>query len=217
MKDNNILIIIGGHINEEFLKKQIAKKVYSVIIVADCGLVSADRLGVIPDHIVGDFDSVSEKLLEKYRQTSIEINRFPREKDKTDTEIAIELALMHDPTNLDIFGATGSRLDHTVANLHLLMLPLQLGIDANLLDEHNKIYLKKEGFTINKARQHGSYISLMPFCAPVKGVVLEGFKYPLREVDLNMGSSLGISNEIVDEIARVEFSGGILLVIESLD
>ena len=214
---NKILIITGGDIDNIFLKEHMLKENYSLIIVADSGLEAVDRLGIKVDHIVGDFDSVSQDLLEKYNKTSVEIHRFSKEKDKTDTEIAIGLALMQDPARIDIIGAIGSRVDHTVANINLLLLPLGKGIEANILDANNRIYLKDKGFTIDKASQFGKYISLIAFFGPVEDLILKGFKYPLDGIKLDFASSLGISNEIVDERAIVEFSRGILLVVEALD
>jgi thiamine pyrophosphokinase len=214
---DSILIISGGFIEEAFLQDLIGRRAYSMIIAADHGLVMADKLHIPLDYIVGDFDSVPEELLKKYRDTSVEIKTFPPEKDKTDTQIAIELALMHAPSTIDLVGAMGSRLDHTLANLHLLMLPMQLNVEAHLLDQNNRISLRQSGFTLTKAGQYGDYVSLLPFAGEVKGLTLTGFKYPLNHVTLSPGSSLGISNEIKDEEARVELSEGILVVFESRD
>lgn len=215
--NNRILIITGGRIDEDFLSLLLRSSQFDRIIVADHGLTTADRLNIPLDFIVGDFDSVSEEVLLKYQKLSTPIETFPTEKDKTDTQIAVELALMHNPSELVIVGATGSRLDHVLANIHLLMLPMQLDIKACILDTNNKIYLKKESFIITKTSQYGAFVSLLPFTEQVSGISLKGFKYPLNNVTLSAGSSLGISNEIQDEIARVELSKGILIVIEAKD
>ncbi len=215
--DKKILIITGGRITDHFLLEQLEKEKYSMIIAADHGLAAADRLMLSPDFIVGDFDSVPEAILSKYRGKSAPIETFPREKDKTDTQIAVELALMHNPSRIDIIGATGSRLDHVIANIHLLVLPLQAGCTACIIDEKNKIYLMEHSFFISRTMQHGDYVSLLPFTDKVSGLTLKGFKYPLDHVTLTSGSSLGISNEIVEEEAEVELLEGILLVIEARD
>ena len=215
--NNKILIITGGQIKEEFLSGIIKKEEYTMMIAVDYGLAAADKLKLPIDFIVGDFDSVPEGLLDQYKEKSIPINTFPTEKDKTDTQIAIELALKYHPSQLDIVGATGSRLDHVMANIHLLLLPMQLGIPAALLDSGNKIYLKSKSFCINKQSQHGNYVSLLPFSEKVTGLTLKGFKYPLDHIVLSAGSSLGISNEIKEEDAYVEFMDGSLLVIEAKD
>lgn len=216
-EENSILVITGGRIEDAFLSEIIKKEQYSMIIAADHGLVAADRLNIPLDYIVGDFDSVPEAVLNKYKKLSIPIETYPKEKDKTDTEIAIQLAFMHHATAIDIVGATGSRLDHVLANVHLLMLPMQQKIKACLIDPNNKIYLKDQSFTINKKEQFGDYISLLPFSEKVSGLTLKGFCYPLNHITYFAGSSLGISNEIKEETATVELSEGILLVIESKD
>ena len=216
-KMNKTLIITGGYIDENFLKEWFTKENYSMIIAADRGLMVADRLNLPLDFIVGDFDSVSKEILQKYEKLSTPIQTFPREKDKTDTQIAIELALMHNPSSIDIIGATGSRMEHILANLHLLLLPLQLNVDASIIDAHNKIYLKTKRFHIKKDTQFGQFLSLLPFHEKVTGLTMKGFKYPLDRVTLDFDSTLCISNEIVEEEAMVDLVEGILIVIESRD
>lgn len=216
-KENKILIITGGRTEEAFLSELIKQENFILTIVADSGLVLVDRLMLKPDYIVGDFDSVPEAVLDKYRTQTAPIRTFPREKDKTDTQIAIELAQKHNPSSITIVGATGSRMDHTLANIHLLLPLLQNKVEAYIIDQNNKIYLKQESFSIEKSTQYGDYVSLLPFDTAVKGLTLKGFYYPLNNVILSAGSSLGISNEIVDDIARVEFREGILLVMETKD
>lgn len=217
IRKNNILIITGGQVDIDFLIEHTDRVRYDKIIAADKGLVAADQCNILLDYIVGDFDSVSVEILEKYKGKSTPIDTFPTEKDKSDTQIAIELALMHSPKNIDIIGATGTRLDHVLANIHLLLLPLQLGIDACMMDKNNRIYLKKESFSMEKKYQYGEYVSLLPFSEKVSGLTLKGFKYPLNHVTLSAGNSLGISNEIKEEVAMVELIEGTLLVIEARD
>ncbi len=216
-KTKNVLIITGGRTEKALLTKLMKEEGYTMIIAADHGLQAIDELGIVPDYIVGDFDSVPEELLAKYRDAAIPIDTFPREKDKTDTQIAIELALHNNATSITLIGATGSRLDHTLANVHLLLLPLQSGIDAWMIDSNNKLYLKQNNFQIDRRKQYGDYVSLLPFSGQVSDLTLKGFKYPLDGILLKAGSSLGISNEIQEEIAGVEFREGILLVIEAKD
>lgn len=217
LNDIRVLIITGGFIDEVFLKALLDRERYSLIIAADRGLYMADRLNIIPDFIVGDFDSVPEDILSRYMAMNLPIERFPRMKDKTDTQLAFETALAHKPSSIDLVGASGSRLDHTLANMDLLLPALKQGIDARMLDSNNKIYLRSKSFTINKSRQHGDFISLLPFSYQVRGLRLYGFKYPLDGITLTAGSSLGISNELIADEGRVEFDEGILAVFECRD
>ncbi|TAH71592.1 MAG: thiamine diphosphokinase, partial [Anaerolineaceae bacterium] len=190
---------------------------YSMIIVVDRGLIASDKLKLLPDYILGDFDSVPLELLSKYKTKAIPIESYPRMKDKTDTHIALDIALTHKPSSIDIVGATGSRMDHTISNIELLMLALNQGVDARILDENNSIYLKNRSFVIQRAKQHGDYISLIPLSHQVKGLRLHGFKYPLDGITLSSSSSLGVSNELIDEEGRIEFEEGILTVFETKD
>lgn len=215
--ENKILIITGGKIEDSFLLERVSQEQYQMIIAADRGLEAADRLNIKLDFILGDFDSVPESVLNRYREKSTPIKTFPAKKDKTDTEIAVEYAMMQHPTVIDIIGATGSRLDHVLANIHLLMSPMQQDINACLLDPNNRIYLKNKSFTIKKETQYGNFVSLLPFSDKVSGLTLKGFKYPLDNITYTAGSSLGISNEIIESEARVELSEGILTVIEAKD
>ena len=214
---NKVLIVTGGSIEHDFLRSLILNEQYSVIIAADKGLLALDRLNILPDYILGDFDSAGSEILSKYREKSIPIMTFPSQKDMTDTELAFELALTKNPSVIDFAGATGTRLDHTLANVNLLYTALEKKIDAKIIDTNNKIYLKAENFVIKKDKQHGSFVSLLPFTYQVKGLKLRGFKYPLDGITLIKGSSLGISNEIADEEGIVEFDDGILTVFETRD
>lgn len=214
---NKILVITGGHIDESFLNKCVIEENYTLIIVVDHGLVAADHLKLPLDFIVGDFDSVPHNILNQYRNSSVSIKTYPAEKDKTDTEIAIELALMNNPESIDIIGATGSRLDHVFANIHLLLMPMELQVAAFIIDPNNKIYLRKDDFVLQKAKQYGNYVSLMPFSGQVSGLTMIGFKYPLNKILLAPGSSLCVSNVLKAEEGKIEFTEGILVVFETRD
>lgn len=217
LNEKKILIITGGYVDEEFVKSLLLQEEYSIIIAADRGLLTVDRLKLEPDYILGDFDSVPRGVLLKYKDKAIPIETFPTMKDKTDTHIAFEKALELNPSLVDLVGATGTRLDHTLSNMDLLMLALDKGVCARILDFNNKIYLKRKSFIVNKRDQHGDFISLLSFSLQVKGLRLEGFKYPLDGITLKAGSSLGVSNELISEEGRVEFDEGILAVFETRD
>lgn len=215
--NEKILLITGGNIEEAFLEDLLMNEKYSLIIAADRGLLTADKLNIKPDYIIGDFDSVPPYLLSEYKTKDIPIETFPRMKDKTDTHIAFEMALKRNPSSIDLVGAIGSRMDHTIANIDLLLSALNQGVSARILDGYNNIYLKNNSFIIDKKNQHGDFISLLPFSYQVKGLRLYGFKYPLNGITLTHGSSLGISNELEAEEGRVEFEEGILAVFETKD
>lgn len=208
-------IITGGTLSEKFLTDYVDKHREDLMIVVDGALDVTHRLGIKPDYIVGDFDTADQSLLEHYEKDII--LRHPAEKDQTDTELAIETALQKNCSSLIFFGATGSRLDHSLANLFLLQALLEKEIDAEIVDESNRLYLKNQSFTLQRKKTAGAFLSLLPLTETVEEVTLTGFKYPVDKLTFYRERSLGISNEITEEEARVEFSKGIFIVVESRD
>ena len=210
------IILSGGEIDIGFLKKQAFGR-EDRIICADRGLFAADRLSLVPDLIVGDFDSGDPAVMAKYKETGVKILSFPPEKDDTDTELALHMAMEKAPEEIWIYGGSGTRLDHTLANIGLLKQPMERGIRAYLCDERNRICMMRGSYSIKKTEQFGTYISLLPFGGDAKGVTLRGFQYPLENAVIAAGSSLGVSNELISEEGIIEVKEGILLVMESRD
>lgn len=213
----NTIIISGGNINIEFLKEFLNKSYYDNIIAVDKGLESLYALNILPNHIVGDFDSVNKNIIDFYNDKTATIHKYNSQKDYTDTDIALKLAIELNSTTISIVGATGTRLDHTLANIHIMLQTLNKNINCSLLDKNNKIYLINTNTTIKKSLVYGNYISLIPLTTTVTGITLKGFKYPLENYTLEIGKSLGVSNEIVDDVATIELTNGCLIVIESKD
>lgn len=108
-------------------------------------------------------------------------------------------------------------MDHALSNIHILNKTLEAKIPCQIFDNYNKIYLVKNNITLYKDKIYGKYISLIPLTTTVKGLTLTGFKYLLKNASLSIGKSLGISNEIVEDVAHIELKEGILIVIESKD
>ena len=208
-------IITGGDVSEQFLSAYLEKHTSELRIVVDGALEITHGLGVKPDYIVGDFDTVNQELLEYYDKDII--LRHPPEKDQTDTELAIETALNSGCDSLVFFGATGSRLDHSLGNIFLLEYLLKQGIKAEILNENNKLYLKNNSFILKRKASRGDFVSLLPLTETVENVTLRGFKYPVENLTFYREKTLGISNEITEEEASVEFSKGIFIVVESQD
>ena len=208
-------IITGGALSSKFLGNYLNCHREELLIVVDGALEVTHQLGIKPDFIVGDFDTVNQSLLTYYDNNII--LRHPPEKDQTDTELAIETALDYGCESLVFFGATGSRLDHSLGNIFLLERLLKQGICAELLNENNRLYLKNQSFTLNRTKVWGDFLSLLPLSETVEEVTLTGFKYPVEKLTFYRERTLGISNEITEEEARVEFSKGTFIVVESRD
>ncbi len=212
------LIITGGNIRDEFACEKIKTGGYDMIMAADSGMDFLYRNHLTPDIIVGDFDSVDHDALDFFREDKrIEFCRLDPVKDDTDTEYAIRDALSRGITQLTILGGTGSRLDHVLGNISLLGIGLEENVEIELVDEHNRVRMIDKPLSIRRDEQFGRFVSLIPYTGNVEHVTLTGFKYTLDDYTMGGFNSLGVSNEIKEEVARIEFSSGILLVIESVD
>ena len=212
------LIITGGNIRDEFACEKIKTGGYDMIMAADSGMDFLYRNHLTPDIIVGDFDSVDHDALDFFREDKrIEFCRLDPVKDDTDTEYAIRDALSRGITQLTILGGTGSRLDHVLGNISLLAIGLEENVEIELVDEHNRVRMIDKPLSIRRDEQFGRFVSLIPYTGNVEHVTLTGFKYTLDDYTMGGFNSLGVSNEIKEEVARIEFSSGILLVIESVD
>lgn len=215
---NKVCVISGGNVNVEFLRRFLKENPCERIVCVDGGLAYAYEAGMEVDEIVGDFDTVPKDILEYYQKHSnAHIHSFNPVKDNTDTDIALSLALKWRPAFLYILGAIGSRMDHTLGNIHILKKALGTGTKTYLINENNRISMIESSMQIEKEKQYGTYISFLPFTEKVEHLSLKGFQYPLEDCTMVFGESLGISNEIVDKTAFVTFSKGILLMIEAKD
>lgn len=212
------LIMAGGDINREDLVKYAKEHREQNIIAVDKGLETLYQLDMIPNHVVGDFDSVDTEILRFYKNNSqIIFHKYNPEKDNTDTDIALQLAIQLNSSTITIMGALGKRMDHALANIHILNYARKAKIPCQILDTYNRIYLVENNITLYKNKIYGKYISLIPLTSKVEGITLTGFKYPLNNDSLSIGKSLGISNEIIQDVANIELKKGILIVIESKD
>lgn len=220
---NKTLILTGGDISLEFAKKYCEKQQFHMVIAVDNGLRAADRLSIIPNFIVGDFDTVSPLLLYKYENMgNITINRFKPEKDYTDTQIAVMKAIEENSFSIHILGGTGSRLDHTLANIQLLQSALECGIEAMIVSEKNRIRLlgdKRKRIVLEKEDSMYKYVSLIPMSDKVCSVTTKGMKYNINNFDfyIDKNISMGVSNEIMEQEAEIRIIDGKLLLIESND
>lgn len=213
----NTLIVSGGDVDERFLTDVYETNKFNYIIAVDGGLRILDRLEIIPNYIIGDFDSIDKTILNKYiNNKNIPIKKLNPEKDYTDTHMALKLAIELNSKDITVFGAIGSRIDHTIANIHILRETLKNNIKCKIIDNKNEIQLidRKTKLELNK---NYKYISLIPFTTTAKGVTLTGFKYPLSNATLEAGQSIGVSNEQIEKTAYIDLKRGILILIKSKD
>ncbi|WP_226665758.1 thiamine diphosphokinase [Metabacillus litoralis] len=186
-------------------------------IGVDGGVKYIKEFGLPYQFAFGDFDSISSSEKKQLIDIGKEVLSFSPEKDKTDTEIALEWAIKQRPTKVHIFGATGGRIDHLLANIYLLMQSIEFDSMIEIIDKQNHITLYTPGtYTIRKDDEK-KYTSLIPISLEVRGITLKGFKYPLNNCHIKLGSTLCISNELIHEVGTFSFEDGILLLIRSRD
>ena len=238
------IIVSGGDIQSDFalyfLKKNIEKAGRENIrlIAADRGLGFFLDYLILPDVVIGDFDSLSEDgknflemqnedipyggmlegKLQKGEGKVVEVVRLRPEKDDSDTQSAMNYAIQNGAKEIVILGVTGNRVDHLMANFGLLILAQKQDTEVALADRYNYMKLIPSGTILKKAEQFGKYVSFFPLGGDVTGLTLEGFKYPLDKYHLTTADSgLTVSNEISEEYAKVTYESGTLLMIMSRD
>jgi len=179
-----------------------------LIIAADAGLLLCQKLGIKPNYVIGDFDS-----LEETPDTAAEIIKLPVEKDDTDTMYALKFALEKGCDYFCLYGTTGGeRPDHSIASLQTLAY-LKRHKGRGLLYDKNFVWtvIENESIEITKKRENG-IVSVFAIGSEVKGVSLKGLQYPLSDAFLSPSYPLGVSNHIMEDTAVISCKEGLLLV-----
>jgi len=181
------------------------------VICVDGGTTWAMRLGMVPDRVVGDLDSISPEALDYAAGHGAEFTVVPREKDNTDTQLALELAERDGATGVVIWGGTGSRLDHSLSNLFSASSLVLKGIAVQFASPREDIYLIDRSLVL--PARVGETVSLIALGDEALGVTLSGFKYPLFDARINGRWQHAVSNVVVAENPAVRVASGVLAVI----
>lgn len=185
-----------------------------LIIAADSGLAHCMAQDITPDLVIGDFDSTPRELLDDARSRGWEIRTHPEEKDATDGELALHEALAQGAREIVLLGVLegDDRVDHALGNVLLLALPDTVGRSVRLLDEMREAYLVRGRELVTFSGERGDIVSLLPLTETAAGVTTWGLKYDMSGVSLRMGSTRGVSNELVWREGQVGIATGMLLV-----
>lgn len=212
------VIISGGTINEEFVEKILAENEGACIIGVDRGVEYLYRHQITPQYIVGDFDSIDSEIIDYYRnETHVPIREYNPIKDATDTEIAIRLGITLGSSEILILGATGGRIDHLWANIQTLSVACSAGVKACILDERNKISVIDKPCVLKKSEAYGSFLSVFSLTGEIFDFSLTGTQWPLSHHTLKPCDSLTVSNRFAEEQVKIDFSSGMLVVMETRD
>ena len=210
----NIAIVSGGVAPSERLLRDYLKTM-DFIIAADRGSECLYNYGIIPDLLLGDFDSVKKEILDAAKLQIKEVLEFPPEKDYTDTEIAIIEAIKRGAKKIYLFGAIGSRMDHTLGNIGLLLTTKKRGATLEIIDDNNRLYLGEKKMKL--FGKYGENISFHALCDKVKSFKIMGAKYNLETYDISLLDPRAICNEFVDTPIEISFEEGELLILHSVD
>jgi thiamine pyrophosphokinase len=207
-----VLVVLNGDIDPAFLARQLATA--DRVAAADGGARAVTEAGAACDVIVGDGDSLGEEGLAEARAANpqVDIRRFPTAKDATDAELALRTALEVDPEHIVVVGAFGgARLDHELASVMLLANPSWRDRAVVLADGRREVRLVTDRAEIRG--QAGDIVTLLAVGGTVRGIHSHGLAYELAGRDLDVGTSLGVSNELTGATATLEIESGMLLLV----
>lgn len=182
-----------------------------LLVCADGGLRAARRLGVRPQVAIGDFDSAPRGLRTWAARAGARIVVHPVEKDKTDTELAVDYAIAAGARAIDFLGALGGRLDHELANVALLLKARAAGVAMFIRDGRTIMFLAQRRSPLPAVP--GDTVSLLPVSSQVTGITTSGLFYRLHRATLSRGSTRGISNRVTSRRPVISHAAGDLLVI----
>ncbi|MBQ1317068.1 MAG: thiamine diphosphokinase [Lachnospiraceae bacterium] len=234
-------IASGGTLSAAFLSAFLARETVDYWIAAEGGARLLLSCGIKPDLVVGDFDSVGNAFRKEIADRGIRVLAYPSEKDETDTGLCMAEAVRLCPDEIVLLGGTGTRLDHTLGNIALLLRyaadPQSAGIRIRLVDEHQTAFVLSAneagtagpegrnvglrffggGVGIRKETYPDRYLSVLSLSDRAEGICLAGVYYPLADANLALSDTVGISNRITAEEAVITVRKGTLLIILAKD
>jgi len=181
------------------------------IICADGGTRHASSLDLRPDLVIGDMDSADKRFLRQLEAYDVLIERYPRDKNETDLELAINKAVELKPKEIVIVAALGGRLDQTLANIALLTDLRLSTFDLRLDDGVEEIFFCRDQAEVEG--RSGDIVSLIPWGREVTGIRTENLKWQLNDESLYPEKTRGVSNEMTDKTATIKIRSGLLLIV----
>ncbi|MCY3832329.1 MAG: thiamine diphosphokinase [Chloroflexi bacterium] len=210
------LLIANGELNRGAMLDRLLRLLDSPrVICADGGALQARALGLKPQTIIGDLDSLSPQQVADFAAAGVEILRYPPEKDETDLELALHHCRSIGAKEVHILGGLGGRYDQTLANILLLAHPAFRGLRVDFVDGDQQVRLLPPG------RHHvrggrGDTVSLIPLGAAAEGITTRGLRYRLDGEPLQLGPARGISNVMLEEEVTIVLRAGLLLLVHTL-
>jgi thiamine pyrophosphokinase len=181
------------------------------IFCVDGGTNYAHQLGLLPDFIIGDLDSIDSMVLQYYESMGVNIKKYPRDKEASDLELAIQEALTHEPSELWCFCAWGGRPDHALTNINVFGHYAAKGVKISIFDNSWLAQYVTKDCPARFSGQIQDTLSLIPLTSTVTGAELTGTRWPLHNATLEWGKSLTLSNEFAQSDVTIAVSEGLLI------
>jgi thiamine pyrophosphokinase len=206
------IVIANGNVGSSEVNR-VQTWPHGFVICVNGGAQQALALGLTPDVVIGDLDSLDSGLQAQLKGEGCQFVVHPTRKDETDLELALRYALYQGVDEILILGALGGRIDQTLANVLLLALPELEGIKTRIVAGEQEMFLIRDQALIKG--QAGDTVSLLPLAGDVTGIITEGLEYPLQRGALKFGPTLGVSNVLTAPVARVQVERGLLLCVHT--
>lgn len=206
------IIIANGNLqplDQDIIRRNSA----DLLIAADGGGKHCLSVGVIPDLVIGDFDSLSEQNLNTLMAQGADTDKHPISKDETDLELALHESIARGADRIQVYGALGDRWDMNLGNLLLLAHPALQKAQIELIWGYQCVTLIKPNSKHQIQGSPGDIISLIPIQGDAEGIRTEGLEYPLRDERLLFGATRGVSNILINHKASVSLNKGFLICV----
>ena len=204
-------LVAASDFNASFFEKRYRQGAFERIVAVDAGFEHLAQQGVAPDVALGDFDSLG------YVPRAPKIIEHPVHKDKSDLELAFDYVGQSGCNQVEVYGALGRRLDHTLANLQIFARFAERGIGVEAIDANAALHVLVGPATFDLPVLESGVVSVFAACDKVLGVTERGLEYPLEDAVLTNRTSLGLSNELMGIPASVSVRTGTLYVFYPLD
>lgn len=199
-------LVAACDFNEDHFMRSFKQRLFEKVFALDAGFAHLENLGLKPDEVIGDFDSLG------YVPAGENVSVHPVKKDKSDLELGFDAAHAQGFKAAYVYGAIGGRLDHSVANLQMCARFAESGMDVQLIGISDVVKVLVGPATyVLPARGTGT-VSVFSACDESKGVTERGMEYALEGATLTNRTTLGLSNELVGTQASVAVDEGTLFV-----
>ena len=198
-------LVLNGQLEDyDYIRDVMDYNTYELIIAVDGGANHLYRLGIMPNYILGDLDSIDDDIRSYYEAS-----------DETDAELAVWRVEEEGLLGIDIYAALGGRIDHELANIQLLYYILDRGMYPRIISEREEIYILRNE-EMNLKGSIGDIVSIIPVKGDARGITLANMEYSVEELDLKYSVTRGISNVMLAEDAYINVRDGCILVIKNI-